>query len=224
MTVRSVILVARMPASPPSRARRKDARPAELLAAALETFRARGFAATRIEDIAARAGVSKGTVYLYYPSKQAIFEALVRETLLPNLDRVEAMLAASAAGRAADRLRLVLTRLAQMAAEPRIVAVPKLVLAEAGNFPELARFYREAVIARGLALVAGIIAGGVASGEFRPVDPELAARLFFAPVLLAALWQTTFTPIEEAPVAPADLLSLHLDLFLRALAAEEARP
>lgn len=207
-----------MAIAPPARTRRKQARPAELLDAALETFRARGFAATRMDDIAARAGVSKGTIYLYYPSKQAIFEALVRERLLPNLDRAEAALAA-APGDAATQLRLLLGRLAQVASDPRITALPKLVLAEAGNFPDLARFYREAVVARGLGFVAGIIARGIAAGEFRPVDPALAARLFFAPVILAVLWQGVFAPVEAEPFAAEPLIALHLDLFLRALAA-----
>jgi AcrR family transcriptional regulator len=208
-------------ATPRPRTRRKDARPAELLEAALDTFRAKGFAATRMEDIAARAGVSKGTIYLYYPSKLAIFEALVRANLLPNLDRMEAALAAFP-GSAADALRLVARTLAEITAQPRLVAVPKLVLAEAGNFPELARFYRHEVVGRGLALVAGIISRGITAGEFRQVDPELAARLYFAPVILAALWQTTFAPVEESPVAPSALLSLHLDLLLRSLAPEQA--
>jgi AcrR family transcriptional regulator len=203
-----------MPTRP--RARRKEERPAELLDAALDTFRARGFAGTRMEDIATRAGVSKGTIYLYYPSKQAIFEALVRETLLPNLDRIEAALAASSLA-ASARLRLVAETLAGIAGDPRVVAVPRLVLAEAGNFPDLARFYREAVIGRALALVASIVASGIEGGEFRDVDPAIAARLFFAPVVLTALWQATFVPIEDAPVPPARIMALHLETWLRGM-------
>jgi AcrR family transcriptional regulator len=207
-------------AAPRPRTRRKDDRPAELLDAALDTFRAKGFAATRMEDIAARAGVSKGTIYLYYPSKIAIFEALIRANLLPNLHRMEATLAAFP-GSAAEALRLVGHTLAEVTAQPRLAAVPKLVLAEAGNFPDIARFYRHQVIGRGLALVADIISRGIAAGEFRQVDPQLTARLFFAPVILSALWQTTFAPVEDSPVPSSALLSLHLDLLLRSLAAGE---
>jgi AcrR family transcriptional regulator len=203
--------------APARRSRRKEARPAELLAAALDTFRARGFAATRMEDIAASAGVSKGTIYLYYPSKQAIFEALVRENLLPKLEAMAAALAASPPG-AAVRLRLVIGAVRLATADPRIAALPRLVLAEAGNFPDLARFYRDEVIARGLGLLTGIIADGIASGEFRAVDPALAARLFFAPVVLAMLWRASFAAIETAPVPEAALLDLHLSQFLRAMA------
>ncbi|MBR0682301.1 TetR/AcrR family transcriptional regulator [Roseomonas eburnea] len=201
------------------RRRRKQARPAELLAAALDTFRDKGFATTRMEDIAARAGVSKGTIYLYYPSKQAVFEALVRESILPNLARLEAIQAA-ASGSCADRLRLFVRSLAEATADARIFAIPKLVLTEAGNFPELARFYRQEVVARGLAMVAGLLEEGMRRGEFRQVDAGLAARLFIGPVMLAALWRSTFGAIEETPLPSGAMLDLHLDLFLRGIAAE----
>jgi AcrR family transcriptional regulator len=202
-----------------NRSRRKEARPGELLTAALDTFVAKGFAATRMEDIAAVAGVSKGTIYLYYPSKQAIFEALVRTNLLPNLDRAERLLAED--GRPAGaQLGLLVTLLLEVIADPRRVAIPKLVMAEAGNFPDLARFYRREVVGRVIALVERILERGQTTGEFRPLDRRLAARLFMAPILLTAIWQTTFAAIEEAPVPPAAALSLHLQVFLRGVAGE----
>ncbi|MGG5818763.1 TetR/AcrR family transcriptional regulator [Falsiroseomonas sp. HW251] len=206
----------------PSRTRRKEDRPAELLEAALDTFRAKGFAATRMDDIAARAGVSKGTIYLYYPSKEAIFEALVRDRLLPNLDRVEAAAAASPLPAGAT-LRLIAGMASQVMADARLVGVPKMVLAEAGNFPELARFYREAVVARALALIAGVIRRGIAAGEFRDTDPEIAARLFVFPVLVTALWQATFAPVEDHPVPPAKVVEQHLETWLRGMARDGAR-
>ena len=103
-------------ASATPRPRRRDARPAELLAAALDTFAAKGFAATRMEDIAARAGVAKGTVYLYYPSKEAIFEALVREAILPNIARLEALVQAAPPGAAcaAAQLRLLIAAMGEV--------------------------------------------------------------------------------------------------------------
>ncbi|MBR0673422.1 TetR/AcrR family transcriptional regulator [Neoroseomonas soli] len=205
------------PARP--RLRRKEARPGELLSAALDTFREKGFAATRMDDIAARAGVSKGTIYLYYPSKEAVFEAMVRANLLPNIERMEAAIADEERS-SADRLRLLVTAFGEIAGDARLVAVPKLVLAEAGNFPEMARFYRHEVIGRALSLVSGVLEAGMAHGEFRRLDAALTARLFLAPVIVAALWQTTFVPVEDAPVPPADLLRLHLDLFLRSIAAD----
>ncbi len=205
------------PATP--RTRRKEARPAELLAAALDCFVERGFAATRMEDIARRAGVAKGTFYLYFPSKQAVFEALVRESLLPRVAALEAA-SRAAGGTASGRLRHLLASLAPIVTNPRIVALPKLVIAEAGNFPEMARFYRQEVIGRGLALLTGLLRDGVASGEFRPMeDPEMTARLFMAPVLLSALWQASFAPVEDTPLPVGRLLSTHADLFLRSIAA-----
>lgn len=209
----------------PPRSRRKETRPAELLAAALDAFRARGFAATRMEDIAARAGVSKGTIYLYYPSKQAIFEALVRENLLPNIARIEAALAASTA-RAPDKLRQVIAALAQVSRDGRLLAIPKLVATEAGSFPDLARFYRQEVVARGLALIAGILDQGMAQGDFRRLDADAAARLFLAPLIMTALWQSAFAPVEDQPMDPAALLALHGEVFVRGLAADpkDAQP
>lgn len=211
-----------MKATPlPTRARRKADRPGELLEAALDTFVAKGFSAARMEDIAARAGVSKGTIYLYYPSKEAIFEALVRRDIIPRVEAAEAMLAASGAAPELQ-LRHLLEFMGKATADPRVAAVPKLVLAEAGNFPEMARFYRREVVGRGLALIEGILRRGMESGAFRLLDTRATARLFVAPIILSALWQTSFAPIEDAPEPPGPMLALHLDLFLGALRAEGA--
>jgi len=204
-----------------TRKRRKDARPEEILEAALDRFAARGFRATRMDDIAARAGVSKGTLYLYYPSKQAIFEALVRAKLIPNLERAAERLAGSDAP-SEVQLGLILDMVGVIIADPRRVAIPKLVIAEAGNFPEMARFYRREVVGRGIALIEGIVRRGQQVGRFRAVDPHLAARLFVAPILMTAIWQTTFSQAEERPVAPAAILALHTEMFLRAMAADPA--
>lgn len=206
---------------PRPRLRRKEARPAELLAAALDCFAEKGFAATRMDDIARRAGVAKGTFYLYFPSKEAVFEALVRENILPRLAMLETL--GRMQGGAADRLRAILGGVGVVIDNPRLVAIPKLVLAEAGNFPDMARFYRREVVERGLRLLGGIIRDGIAAGEFRPLsDPELTARLFMAPVLLAALWRAGFAAVEEAPVAVETLLATHADLFLRSIQADPA--
>jgi len=205
----------------PPRGRRKADRSAEVLEAALEVFAQRGFAATRMEDIAERAGVSKGTIYLYHASKEAIFEALVRANLLPALERA-ALLLAEPGAPASAKLRRLLGMLGEVVMQARLVAIPRLVLAEAGNFPELARFYRREVVARLLGLVEALLASGVAAGEFRPLDPVPTARLFMAPVAFSALWQTTFAPLEAAPVPPAALLDLHAEMFFRGIAAGPA--
>ncbi len=136
---------------PTPRRRRKEARPEEILSAALESFAARGFAATRIEDVAARAGISKGTLYLYFDGKEELFKAVVRQALLPNLARIEA-LAATFEGPSALLLERLLATIAGVI-NSRVGAIPKLVIAEAGNFPDLARFYLAEVVQRGLGLI-----------------------------------------------------------------------
>src|ERR671923_495899 len=157
-----------MPSEPGIRwQRRKDARPAELLAAALTCFKERGFAATRLDDVAAKAGVTKGTIYLYYPSKEELFKAVVRGELVPNIERLEAVL--DEPGPAAALLERLIMAWVQHIVPSPISIIPKLVIAEAGNFPELARFYLETAVHRGLELIAAILRRGIASGEFRPV-------------------------------------------------------
>src|SRR5207245_677623 len=150
--------------------RRKEARPGEILAAALACFKERGFAGTRLEDVAAKAGVTKGTIYLYYSSKEELFEAVVRGEVVPNLDRLEAVLAESAPAEVFCDRRFSFW-VTTVASSPLSV-IPKIVFAEAGNFPELARFFLEAVPHRVLGLLASILRRGIARREFRPVDVD----------------------------------------------------
>jgi AcrR family transcriptional regulator len=200
--------------------RRKEARPEEILAAALESFAERGFAATRLEDVASRAGVSKGTLYLYFKSKEELFKAVVRETLLPNLARVE-ILVGSFEGPSARLLERLLLTLGGVLGS-RIGAIPKLVIAEAGNFPDLARFYFDEVVQRGLGLIATILRRGIARGEFRPIDVDRAVFCVIGPMLIAALWKNSLEPYGKAAPLNADALArAHLDLLLQGLAAGE---
>ncbi len=197
--------------------RRKDTRPAELLGAALDVFADKGFAAARMEDIAARAGAAKGTLYLYFPSKEAVFEALVRSLIVPNLDRAEGI-AAEHTGPVGPLLRQIVSVLAAMISEGRVVVLPRLLIGELYKFPELARFYKAEVVDRGLGLIAGLHRRGVASGEFRPQDSEAVARLVVAPALMMAIWRAVFAPLETEPVEPARVLDAHVDNLLRGLA------
>ena len=197
--------------------RRKDTRPAELLDAALDVFAEKGFAAARMEDIAARAGAAKGTLYLYFPSKEAVFEALVRSLIVPNLDRAEAI-AAEHTGPVGPLLRQIVGVLAAMISEGRVVVLPRLLIGELYKFPELARFYKAEVVDRGLGLIAGLHRRGVASGEFRPQDSEAVARLVVAPALMMAIWRAVFAAHETEPVEPARVLDAHVDNLLRGLA------
>ena len=199
--------------------RRKDARPEEILAAALESFAERGFAATRLEDVAARAGISKGTLYLYFGGKEELFEAVVRARLLPNLERLET-LTATFDGPSAELLERLLLTIAGVVSS-RVGAIPKLVIAEAGNFPDLARFYLDQVVRRGLRLIGTILRRGIERGEFRPVDVDHTVFCVIAPMLLAALWKNSLEPHDAAPLDAQALARVLLDLLLRGLEARE---
>lgn len=203
--------------------RRKEARPQEILDAALAVFAEKGFAAARMDDIAAQAGVTKGTIYLYFDSKEAVFKTLVRESIGDTLGRVVDA-ANSFEGHAADLLRLILRTIGQFMRTSDRVVLPKIVISEFGNFPELARFYREEVVEKGLAALGSVIARGIARGEFRAVVPEHAARLCIAPILLAAVWRTTFATTDTRPYDLEGLIETHIDVLLRGLAAEGEIP
>ena len=198
--------------------RRKDARPAEILDAALAVFAEKGFAAARMDDIAQRAGVTKGTIYLYFESKEAVFRGLVQESIGATIQGVTAA-AEHFEGSAADLLRMVLRGIGNFIRESDRVVLPKIFIAEAGNFPALAEFYRREVVDRGLGLLTSIITRGIKRGEFRDVVPEHAARLCIAPILVAVFWRTTFARFDTVPYDLDGLIETHIDVLLRGLAA-----
>jgi AcrR family transcriptional regulator len=204
--------------APKRRSRRKEARPTEILQAALALFTERGFAATRLEDVAARAGIGKGTIYLYFPTKEDLFRAVVRQHLVPNLDVIEAMIA-SHAGSSAELLRRIAAHAQRLIASD-ITAIPKLVLAESGNFPAIARLYAEEVAKRGMALLERVIARGIARGEFRQVDPHSVLPAFSGPFLLLALWRQSLGRHTDIQFDPRQVIEAHLDIFLRGLSRE----
>lgn len=208
-----------MDTSTPRWRRRKQARPQEILDAALACFAERGFAASRMDDIAERAGVTKGTIYLYFENKDAVFKALVRESIGAQLATVLENVRAYE-GPSRELLRLILTALGQFARTSDRVVLPKILIAEVGNFPELARFYREEIIDKGLSVMSGAIARGIERGEFRNVNPQHAARLCIAPILLAIFWRTTFAQFDAKPYDYQGFVETHLDVLLRGLAAD----
>jgi AcrR family transcriptional regulator len=197
--------------------RRKDARPAEILEAALACFKERGFAATRLEDVAATAGVTKGTIYLYFPSKEELFKAVVRGELVPNIERLEAAL--SEPGPVAPLLERFFTIWVGEIVPSPVSVLPKLVLAEAGNFPELARFYLETVVQRVLRLIASVLGRGIARGEFRPVDVDHVVYCIMGPLLLTVLWKHSVGPHVDRPLDIQAVCRAHLDLVLHGLAS-----
>jgi AcrR family transcriptional regulator len=209
------------PGNQPARwRRRKEARPQEILEAALSVFAEKGFAAARMDEIAARAGVSKGTIYLYFESKEAVFRALVREMLVPRLAEA-ANVVRDYKGPMGPLLATILRNLGTFITTSDRVVLPKMVIAEAGNFPDLARIYREEMIERGLSLFGSVIRAGIRQGEFREVPVEHAVRLCIAPLLVAAIWRTTFAALDVQAYDYAGLIETHIETLLRGLKAEE---
>lgn len=203
--------------------RRKDARPAEILEAALKVFAERGYAATRMDDIAQRAGVTKGTIYLYFESKDAVFRSLVQHSIGATIEAAAANVERFD-GPSSDLLRFVLRGIGTFICTSDRVVLPKIILAEAGNFPSLAEFYRREVIDKGLAVLQSVIARGIARGEFREIAPPHAARLCIAPLLLAAFWRTTFARYDTTPYDLNALIDTHIDVLLRGLASTQTEP
>lgn len=197
--------------------RRKEARPAEIVSAALQVFVERGYAATRLEEVARRAGVTKGTVYLYFDSKEALFKAVVRETIVPSIARFEEF-AKAHTGPARELFLELITGWWRLIGESQVSGIPKLMLAEAVNFPELARFYYDEVVSRGHRLVASVLERGIASGEFRQVDVPSAVRLVIAPLLHAAYWRHSFALCMREPFDVAKYIESHADIFLNGIA------
>ena len=202
------------------RQRRKEARPAELMAAALELFVEKGFAGTRLEDVAARAGVSKGTLYLYFDSKEALFKAVIQEGIVPILEQ-GAGLVDGFEGSTADLLRVLVGEWWQRIGNTHLAGVPKLMISEARNFPDLAIYYHEAVITRARDLMRRTLERGIASGEFRAVDVETAIDVIFAPVLMMLIWRYSLGACCGTAHEPQAYLRSHLDLTLCGLVARE---
>ena len=198
--------------------RRKEARPHELIAAALDLFVERGFAATRLEDVAARAGVSKGTLYLYFDNKEALFKAVVQEGIVPVIEEGEALLK-QYQGPASSLLRLVVHRWWETVGASQLAGVIKLMLSEAQNFPEVAQFHYDQVVLRGKRIFAFVVELGVRQGEFRPMPVDHCVRLLLAPLLMLAIWRYSLGVCEPEPVDAKSYIETYLDLTLGGLTA-----
>ena len=210
-----------MPPSPPApRKRRKEARPGELLSAALELFVARGFAATRLEDVAARAGVAKGTLYLYFENKEALFLAVIREGIVPVLAENEEI-AARHDGPTFALLEKLLDNWWSKIGQTAYAGIPKLMVAEAANFPDAAQFYYEQVISRGRTLLGAALRRGIERGEFRPLDVEVAIDVIIAPVLMLLIWRHSLAGCADREHDPQHYLQLHLDLLRQGLSRSQ---
>ncbi|HWP11684.1 MAG TPA: TetR/AcrR family transcriptional regulator [Ramlibacter sp.] len=168
------------------RERRKEARPGELLDAALDLFVEKGFAATRAEEVAARAGVSKGTLFLYFPSKEDLFKAAVRENISGRFGEWNEELA-QFEGSTPDLLRHFLRMWWERVGATRASGLTKLIFSEASNFPDIAAFYHKEVVEPGNQLIRKILQRGVDRGEFVVPDMEYARYSIVAPVIFLSM-------------------------------------
>lgn len=197
------------------RRRNKAARPAELLEAAIDVFVRQGYAATRVEDIARRAGVAKGTVYVYFRDKEALFQAAVRHLIGPALETIEHAIDGFA-GPSEDLVRLLVATVYRRIVDTRAPALLRLLVAEGPRFPELMQFYHREVLSRAMAAWSRVLARGVARKEFRPLAAARFPQTLMGPALAAAMW--TLLVGKEQPLDLAAYEAAHLELLLAALA------
>jgi AcrR family transcriptional regulator len=205
-------------ATPPKWTRKPQARPEEVLEAALDLFARNGFAATRMQDIAKAAGLSKAAIYLYFPSKEDVFKALV-ETRLVVLRAEMTKHGALTRGDPVAALRRIVQLWVASNADPRIVALPRIVLAESSRFPELADHYHRVVITQTQSILVDLIETGIATGAFRSIDSKIAARALVAPLLFEMLRQQAFKGHRDELPLP-QLSETFFDLFLGGISAQ----
>jgi AcrR family transcriptional regulator len=186
--------------------RRKDARPGELATAALELFVERGFSATRLDDVAKRAGVSK---------------AVVREGIVSRIAEAQERIHLYE-GDSSSLLRELVHDWWEQIGSTKLAGISKLMMSEAGNFPDLAKFYHDEVILPGTGLFATVIRRGIESGEFRQVSLEFVPRIACAPVNMLMLWRNSFDLCSAGAIDPIAYLDAHTDMLLHGLKATPA--
>jgi AcrR family transcriptional regulator len=202
------------------RERRKEARPGELLDAALDLFVEKGFSAARVDDVAARAGVSKGTLFLYFQSKEDLFKAVVRENIVNQFPTWQEEFEVFQ-GSSADMLRYALLSWWERIGKTRASGITKLVMSEAQNFPEIAQFYQEEVIKPGNAMIRRILERGVNSGEFRQLDLEQAVHIVVAPMIFLMMWKHSMGACAASAkiVDPEQFIHMQVDVLLHGMTA-----
>ena len=210
--------------APTPRQRRKEARPQELLEAALALFVEKGFAATRAEEVAQRAGVSKGTLYLYYPSKEDLLKAVIEQRVSSEI-AAGAAEAASFQGPTDELLRTILTQWWQRLYDSPVSGVFKIVITEVRNFPEIADFHRRTVVEPGQRLVGQLVQRGIDRGEFRSVDVHSAVHSLIFPMIMACLHKHSLGAcIPEERMDGKRFIRDHVELMLRGLGTRAPAP
>lgn len=209
---------------PLSHRRRPEARSSEILDAALAVFCENGFSAAKMDDVARRAGISKGAVYLYFKSKDAILEALIERSVGDLARNAAHIVEQFAAVDPVETYRNFLRTMFTAISDPAINAAPRIVFAEAGRKPELARYYRENVIDIGKSAIWALIEAGVARGEFRPIDREVAMRCIAGPAIAQLILTTIFALPDDPQLDPAQLADDISDVVLNGLRIREIPP
>lgn len=205
--------------------RRAEARPDDILDAALACFLEEGFAGATVERIARGAGLSKGAVYLYFESKEAMLVALIRRSVRALAEAVAARL--DAEGEGGDpvmALREAAAQFGVLLTDAKMFAAPRIVLAEAGRFPQLAEIYRREVLDIAMPALGRLIERAKKSGAFRDVDARTAVRSLVGGMFVEALWRSYFVRDGEPVPAPQDFIAAHLDIVLNGLCARPDKP
>jgi TetR/AcrR family transcriptional regulator len=211
--------------APPKRERRKQDRPGELLEAALDLFVEKGYAATRVEEVAARAGVSKGTLFLYFPSKEDLFKAVVRENIVASVAQGAAEVA-QFKGSSSELIEWMMLQWWRRYGATKASGISKLVMSEASNFPDLADFFRNEVITPAHALVRSALQRGIDRQEFRAIHVEMALHSVMSPLLFLVMWKHSMGPCcpSHEQIDPEAFISQHAQLLARGLSTPESAP
>ena len=193
-----------------NRAERAAERRQAIIEAAMEEFIARGFAATRLDDVAKRAGVAKGTIYLHFKDKESMFEELIRIAIVPLVSRLGAAPPQPGAS-VRDMVERFARTFIEEVASTRRGDIVRLIVAEGPRFPEVADFYYREVVSRGLAGMRALIELGINSGEIRHKELARFPQILVAPALIAVIWQSLFS--KHAPLDAIAMFKVHLDLI-----------
>ena len=201
----------------PGRQRRKEARPQELLDAALDLFVEKGFAATRSEEVATRAGVSKGTLYLYYPSKEDLLKEVVRQNVVNRIVRGVDLIR-HFDGDTSELLARVLRLWWERVGETRTSGILKLMMSEARNFPDIAQFYVDEVIRPSHAMLGELVQRGIDRGEFRPVVVDDVVHALVTPLLFMVMNKHSLGACSVgSTIDPKRVIEAQIDLVLHGL-------
>lgn len=198
------------------RAMQKELRRNEIIEAGLQEFTAQGFSSTRLEDVAERAGIGKGTIYLYFDSKESLFEEVIRQNLFPGRDEAENQ-AEVFTGSAEELLILHTERMYALSANEKIAPLLAMVIGEGSRFPQLSEFFFNEMVGRNRELMSRIIKRGIERGEFKKTGIEDYTQILISPILISALWKLQFD--AHAPLDMEVFAKIHIDFMLRGLKA-----